>query len=222
MRALASCLLVLLACGCISTSQFVTGRTLRPGTANMSLGVQNGIWIGSDGNSIPSSLAEANPRIAMNVGLPGRLELCAAVMPSSGLEGGLRWQLNPRSFTLLDAAMGGRVGTHFAGGYWRGDLTVSHRFKGLEPYVYIARYGRRGGSPFEDDNWFSEKLDDFSDAARNTRTLGGGVVVPITDWIRLVPEYRHDWMTIEGGWGLEGDFDAGMLGLSLVLGPWKQ
>lgn len=142
----------------------------------------------------------------------------------SVFEVGLRFEPTPPSFTLFDLALGVDGGTHWCySGYYRLNATLSHRFGGVEPYVYAARYSRGNTfeSPFGGTHWLDEIVDVENRLTSNTRTVGAGVALPLGDFVRIVPEYRYDWYTADGGFEIGGLPGAGYLGMAMVFGPWR-
>lgn len=213
-------ILPLLMAGCVSTSQFCTGRTMSPHKFRFTAGMQNLAHQARGGPQAPEDLQASHLRASCSMGLPARMEWQAGIMPLSlGLEFGFRWELTPPTLPV-DIALGGCLGTYaFIGGYHRASLTASHDFGKVEPYMFVARYHGSGSIDIALDDWVNDAYPEAPSISWDTRTLGGGLEVPVSTRLSIIPELRYDWVRAASGSSQGARDGVGFLSLGIAIYP---
>lgn len=186
--------------GCMATSCYTTGRTLKPGEEVARIGADYVLNTISDGNHVRVGITKRLPisfvpSVGLAFGLPLRLETSFRWYPVSFLEGSLREQLNPRSFNAFDASAnltyGGYIGKY---SYLKYGLTVSKRIDSIEPYVDFAIY-HAVGRMSSDMNFFDNGgIESFTSSINASRSMAFGIAVPIAK-VKLFPEVDYLFST---------------------------
>lgn len=184
LRMLPGILVPLLVGGCASPYSFHTGRTLGTGHSAFTVRVED-VWKqkieGEDGESSLTIHDKSGPALGagLDMGLPARLEAGLVFVPNR-LEGGLRWQVNPRRSTPFDLALEAGA-AHFIGGgdYLRAGGTMSVPLGPVEPYLHARAFR------------FLEEKEQFANFLAD-RTVGGGVSVRLGP-VRLLPELDYSF-----------------------------
>lgn len=184
LRSLPGILVTLLAGGCASPYSFHTGRTLGAGHSAFTVRVEDAWkqkieW--KDGESSVTIQDKSGPALGagLDMGLPARLEAGLVFVPNR-LEGGLRWQVNPRRSTPFDLALEAGA-AHFIGGgdYLRAGGTVSAPLGSVEPYLHARAFH------------FLEEKEQLANFLAN-RTVGGGLSLRLGP-VRLLPELDYSF-----------------------------
>jgi hypothetical protein len=211
----------LLFSGCLTSGSFQTGRTLKPGKANMVMGFQQlATTNGSEVAFVPE-LAASVPRIGLNLGLPLRLELGAHAMLGQGFEFNLRHELTPDSFKPFDLAIAYVHGSQFDSNYRKYGLSVSRPLGEVELYSYYYKYQAdmdRGDDWRENSDWMSSLIYGVRyELIDSANSIGVGVAIPLLpNFMRLMPELRYDFYSSDFG-----KDRVAYAGLCVALGPWE-
>lgn len=179
--------------GCAVPYDFHTGRTLPAGRTALTMRLDD-IYVGSRKDELSSDSSdievvspghsELRPGVALDFGLPARLETDLVYTVQRHLEGGLRWQVNPRRQTPFDLAVGlFYVHEVSSWSYLRSIATISLPIHGFEPYVHAQYYHFLDSWP-SDGRWTED------------RNLGAGISIPLgssVDALRLMPELNYSF-----------------------------
>ena len=127
--------------GCLITPHYYSGKTLAPGKKSFTFAA-NSIVMGSnvDGININNESTTVSPQVGMSYGLPYRFEIGAQLFLPALLEGRLRWQINPDSFTYFDVSLDGTYGKASSYlDYLKYGCTVSKDIGIIAPYAYYCK-----------------------------------------------------------------------------------
>ena len=186
--------------GCVSSSNFYSGRTLEDGKYSVGFAADDIALKSSDNSVMVSKNKPFAPSFGGAVGLPWRLEFGMRYFPVNFIELTLREQINPRSFDILDLS----ANFHYAMdlgvySYFKYGATLSKDIFGFEPYIHYAAYRFAGsvGSVF-DNSFLSGATSVF---ISSNRVAGFGIALPLKQG-KLYPELNYQYFNGDLSHGL--------------------
>jgi hypothetical protein len=185
--------------GCVASSNFYTARTLQESKFSLGFGVDDIVTKSTDNSITVSKNVIVVPSISMAYGLPWRLEAGLRYYPTRFFEGMMRWQVNPRSFDILDCSLNFSYASLIDGySYLKYGISISKNIQEFEPYVHYSSYRYMGATKEAfSDNFTSSVTDDF---INNNHSIGFGIALPIRH-AKLYPEanYQYFGKSLNGG-----------------------
>jgi len=177
--------------GCVSSSNFYSGRTLEENKLSIGFGLDDIALKSSDNSLSVSKNAPFVPSFNAAYGLPLRLELGMRYYPVNFLEATLRHQVNPRTFDFVDLSLNLHYAVLFGGySYLKYGATLSKNVHEFEPYVHYSAYHFIGSTASIFDNSF------ISGAAgtfvNQNRSVGFGVALPVQR-AKFFPEVNYQY-----------------------------
>ncbi len=178
-------------CGCVASSNFHTGRTLEEKKLSLGLGLDEIITKSNDNSIEVSKDKPFVSSVSIAYGLPLRFEAGLRYYPTRFLEGTVRWQVNPRSFDILDCSLNCSYASLIDGySYLKYGISVSKNIQEFEPYVHYSFYHYMGAAKGDfSDSFFSSVTDDF---INNNRSVGFGIALPLRQ-AKLYPEVNYQY-----------------------------
>ncbi len=168
---------------CISTNYY-TARTLDKGETVITPGLDNLFFVSNEEDGPKKSLG-FSPSLGIASGLPARFEAGARIFFPYTLEGMLRYQVNPKTFTWFDLSLNLHSGVIFterfnnvSKPYFKYGVMISKTFGSFEPYFGY----------YYNNNYFIGE--DDTDMA-NFTILSFGMSLPIFDSDRIYPEVNY-------------------------------
>jgi len=172
--------------GCLATTNYYTGRTLKKGKMMIFFGTDN-IFYQITGDRLQfSKNMPFSPSMGLATGLPYRFETGLRWYYQKTFEGSLRWQINPESFRYFDFSANVHYGSfHLEVNYFKYGFTMSKKLPLVEPFVGYYWYANG------DINRLSDE--DYMDAITTNRVLCLGMVVGIKNGY-IIPEINYQYI----------------------------
>lgn len=193
-------LILLISNGCIVTSNYYTGRTLEEKKFALTLCADDIIFKENNPSLKMHKKWPLAPSVMLSYGLPFRLETTLHCAPPGYAEGGLRYQVNPRSFDLMDCS----VNMHYSYvideySYLKYGITVSKMISNIEPYVHYSMYHFMHTQENNEEDFVLEITKDFTKEFINiSRSVGFGIGIPIKNGM-LFPEVNYEYRSAKNG-----------------------
>jgi hypothetical protein len=185
--------------GCVTSSNFYTGRTLEEKKFSIGIGADDIILKSSEESISISKKKPMTPSISLAYGLPWRLEVSLRYFPTHFIESTLRGQINPQSFDIFDCSLNLSYAALIGGySYLKYGISVSKNIQEFEPYIHYANYHYMGAAKGDfSDSFLSNVTDDF---INHNHSIGFGIALPLRK-AKLYPEVNYQYFgnTLRGG-----------------------
>lgn len=177
-------------CGCVSSSNFHSAKTLDEKQFAVTVGLEDIIIKSEDKTLTISKDAPFSPSFGFAYGLPLKFEPAVRYIPTRMVELSLRKQLTADS-SALDCSANFTYGHLFGGySYLKYGATISKDIYGFEPYLHYTFYSFTGATDDDfSDSFLSGAVAGFID---NCRVIGFGLGVP---WkkMKMFPEADYQY-----------------------------
>jgi hypothetical protein len=181
--------------GCVSSSNFYTGKTLPEGDYTVNLGLDH---MEIDNSESALKYFAISPSIGFSYGLPLKFETGLRYFPPYVFDVSLRKQINPADFTDFDCSLNLGFGYFYREySYLKYGVTFSRDIEGVEPYIHFNFYSLVGGV-VDGLSFVSDAVDDF---INKSRVAGFGVSIP-SGKTKIIPEvdYQYESGSLDKGW----------------------
>ena len=184
-------LLGLMICGCATSSNFYSAKTLDENKFAITFGADDILIKSSDKSLTVSKDAPLVPSLGAAYGLPFRLETGLRWYPPRLLEISLREQVNPPSFNLFDGSINLSYGYFFSHySYLKYGISISKDIHEFEPYVHYSFYHFISATEGDfSDSFISGAIEEFINA---NRTIGLGIGLPVKK-LKFYPEVDYQY-----------------------------
>lgn len=184
-------LLLPLLVGCVSTSNYHTGRTLEENTFSFGFGADDIVTKSASPAIEIVKDDPVTPSVMLSYGLPLRFETGVRYFPPRFLEVSLRHQVNPREFDIIDGSVN-LTYAHLFGGYsyFKYGATVSKNIHEFEPYLHYSFYKFAGADKGDFSSSFSSGYTD--DVINSNRSIGFGIAIPLKK-AKFFPEVDYQY-----------------------------
>jgi len=177
--------------GCVSSSNYYTGRTLEENKYSIGFGADDIVIKSSDKSLSVSKNKPFVPSLAGSYGLPWRFEIGMRYYPANVFEASLRDQVNPRTFDVVDFSLNLHYSIIFGSySYLRYGATLSKNIREFEPYVHYSAYQFVGATSAIFDNSFISGSEAIY--VNNNRAIGFGIALPLKS-AKLFPEVNYQY-----------------------------
>jgi len=182
---------LLILCGCVSSSNYYSGRTLEENKYSVGFGADDILLKSSDKSLSVSKNAPFAPSLAGAYGLPWRFEIGMRYYPANVFEASLREQVNPRTFDVVDLSLNLHYSIIFGSySYLRYGATLSKNIHEFEPYVHYSAYQFVGATSAIFDNTFISGSEAVF--VNSNRSVGFGIALPLKT-AKLFPEVNYQY-----------------------------
>ena len=179
--------------GCLITPHYYSAKTLAPGKKSFTFAA-NSIVIDSyvNGINVKKESVTISPQLGLNYGLQYRFEIGAQLFLPALLEGRLRWQINPDSFTYFDASLDGTYGFYLSHlDYFKYGGTISKDIGIFTLYAYYCK-----NSVMNVDNEDDDSLNGLINAIIThyfdiSSDVGFGFEIDLPHNTKLCPELNY-------------------------------
>lgn len=173
--------------GCIATTNYYTGRTLKKGRMMISFGLDNIIIQSTDDGLSFNMDMPVSPSLGLVLGLPYRFEGGLRWYYLKTFEGSFRWQVNPRKFRYFDVSTNLHYGSfHLEAEHFKYGLTASKQLGCFEPFVSHYWYASGETNPISDS--------DVSDIWRTNRVICAGLAIGVKEGY-IIPEINYQYIS---------------------------
>ena len=186
--------------GCVVTSNYYTGQTMEEKKLAFAIAADD-IIIKSEDKSVEVKKSKLfTPSIIVSYGLPFRFETSLRYIPTKFFDGALRYQVNPRSFDILDCSLNMHYGILLNSySYLKYGITVSKNINGFEPYVNYFAYKFIGANGIDvSDGYMSGVTEKF---INDNQSIGFGIGIPLRK-AKIYPEISYQYYANGFGNGL--------------------
>ncbi len=182
---------VTLLCGCVASSNFHTGRTLEETKIALAFGADDIITKSNDKYLTISKGRPCVLSFGLAYGLPFRFETALRYYPTEFLEASLRYQINPRSFTIFDCSLNCSYARFFGGySYLKYGISISKNIHEYEPYIHYSFYHKVGSTEGDFSGGFISGLTGI--LIDNSLSIGLGVALPFHT-AKILPEIDYQY-----------------------------
>jgi hypothetical protein len=184
-------LILFLCSGCVVTSNYYTGRTLSEGKFAFAMGADDIILKSTEKSNEITKKNPFTPSIILSYGLPLRLETSLRYIPTKFFEGGLRFQVNPYSFDVVDGSLNLHYGYFITSySYLKYGVTLSKNISDFEPYVHYSAYHFINTQNVDLSSGFlSGATEEF---INGNRSVGIGLGIPLKKAM-IFPEINYQY-----------------------------
>ena len=173
--------------GCIATTNYYTGRTLKKGKMMISFGLDNIIIQSTDEGLSFNKDLPVSPSLGFAVGLPYRFEGGLRWYFQKTFEGSFRWQVNPSKFRYFDLSTNLHYGSfHLEAEYFKYGITVSKQLGRFEPFASHYWYSSGDTNPISDP--------DVSDIWETNRVISTGLAIGVKEGF-IIPEINYQYIS---------------------------